>query len=487
MATATCVNENVVNSFTYHVNLRYAMQPNTWYEVQVYPSRNPTNMPSDILVQVMAVSDYISNNIIYDSNMAFGYLDILTPLTSTNTLAVVCNSTSTKATVPAAIYSYDIYLTPTVGSSTGGNFTLFIYYNSGDPIMATGTSIIDFSFMGLCQSAATNTGSAAVLLACSISSDLSEITFSMASVTAGQAIRISTSISNPVYHSIRGIKAYWTEFISGRVLENGFQNDALTVSKINIDTVTPRVLLFWGIDSTYTDGSITTALPLFKAQSSTPNILPYNSFNIGFSFAQTSPITGQYIVYVTLGATGVAEGTIAHNLPAYTGTEVYCSYDTSNKRIVCKNVGAFINTSFRYFISGKAFFDSNTISPISTFASVSVTPVVYDRSGVQILTPVLYTDLAGQSTNVEVSKELLDTAGYHNTGSYSIGNAQVVSYYDDKTLSSTANAAQGFLQGNNASVGIIPDLGVSQQLIFLLKTSNSDIAAGGNAATDYTI
>ena len=44
----------------------------------------------------------------------------------------------------------------------------------------------------------------------------------------------------------------------------------------------------------------------------------------------------------------------------------------------------------------------------------------------------------------------------------------------------------GFLQGTNSSVGIIPDLGVSQQLLFLLKTSTSDISAGGNAATDYT-
>ena len=68
------------------------------------------------------------------------------------------------------------------------------------------------------------------------------------------------------------------------MLENGFQNNALTVSRININTVSPRVLLFWGIDSTFTDAKITTALPLFKAQNSVPNILPYNSFNIGFSF-----------------------------------------------------------------------------------------------------------------------------------------------------------------------------------------------------------
>ena len=108
------------------------------------------------------------------------------------------------------------------------------------------------------------------------------------------------------------------------------------------------------------------------AASSSPNILPYNSFNIGFSFTETSPIAGQYIVYVTLEATGVAEGSIAHNLPAYTGSTVYCSYDTTNKWIACKNVGAFINTEYRYFVSGKAFFGSTTTSPISTFGAISI-------------------------------------------------------------------------------------------------------------------
>ena len=98
--------------------------------------------------------------------MAFGYIDILAPLGSTNTLAVVCNSSSTQAAVPAAIYSSDIYLTPTVTSTTGGNFTVYIYYDSTDSAHNTGTAINDFTFMGLCQSAAINAGSAAVLLFC---------------------------------------------------------------------------------------------------------------------------------------------------------------------------------------------------------------------------------------------------------------------------------------------------------------------------------
>lgn len=194
------------------------MQPNTWYEVQVYPNQAVAlTAPLDFLVQVLAVSTYSANNIIYDSNLAFGYIDVLSPLATTGTLAIVGNSSSSQKNVPAAIYAYDVYITPTVSSSTGGNFTIYIYYNSGDATHSTGTSLNDFTFMGLCQSAATATNAAAVLNYCSISSDLSTITFSVNTVTANQAIRISTSVSNPPYYSIRGIKGYWTEFISGKV------------------------------------------------------------------------------------------------------------------------------------------------------------------------------------------------------------------------------------------------------------------------------
>ena len=48
-------------------------------------------------------------------------------------------------------------------------------------------------------------------------------------------------------------------------MENGLDADALQVSSIAINTITPRIQLFWGIDSTFTDSTITTALSLFKA------------------------------------------------------------------------------------------------------------------------------------------------------------------------------------------------------------------------------
>lgn len=187
--------------------------------MQVYPNQAVSlTAPINFLVQVLAVSTYSPNYIIYDSNLAFGYISVLSPLATSNTLSIIGNSSSSQQNVPSAIYSYDVYITPTVSSTTGGNFTIYIYYDSSDPTQNTGTSINDFTFMGLCQSAATVSNSAAVLNYCTISSDLSTITFSMNSVTANQAIRISTSVSNPPYYSIRGIQGYWTEFISGTVL-----------------------------------------------------------------------------------------------------------------------------------------------------------------------------------------------------------------------------------------------------------------------------
>jgi hypothetical protein len=72
--------------------------------------------------------------------------------------------------------------------------------------------------MGLCQSTSASLGVPAVVLNyCSISSDLSMITFSMGTVTAGTTIRITTQVQNPLFKSIRGIRGFWTDFISGIV------------------------------------------------------------------------------------------------------------------------------------------------------------------------------------------------------------------------------------------------------------------------------
>lgn len=72
--------------------------------------------------------------------------------------------------------------------------------------------------MGLCQSTSVSAGVPAVVLTyCSISSDLSTISFSVSSVVAATTIRITTQAQNPLFKSIRGIRGYWTDFISGIV------------------------------------------------------------------------------------------------------------------------------------------------------------------------------------------------------------------------------------------------------------------------------
>lgn len=139
-------------------------------------------------------------------------------------------------------------MTPSQTNSNGGNFTLQINYDSADPNHNSGTTNKDFTFMGLCQSVTPASGSAAVLNSCDISDDLTEIYFSLNEITGGQAIRISTQISNPLYSSTRGIGAFYVDFISGVVQENGYDPDALHVEKITIDDPgSTRVYLLWGI------------------------------------------------------------------------------------------------------------------------------------------------------------------------------------------------------------------------------------------------
>ena len=59
----------------------------------------------------------------------------------------------------------------------------------------------------------------------------------------------------------------------------------------------------------------------------------------------------------------------------------------------------------------------------------------------------------------------------------------MVSFEDDGTLSSTANAMDGFMHGTNTTIGIVPDLGVSQQLLFLLNVGS--ITGGGGTGDSY--
>lgn len=167
----------------------------------------------------------------------------------------------------------------------------------------------------------------------------------------------------------------------------------MTVNTISInDLGSSRVYLFWGISTEVVDSELTPLnLGLYKAAGS--NVGPFNSFNCGFSFSSTSPISGRYTVKMYLGATGFLEGSIAHNLPAYSNLNVYCSYDTAGFQIVCENVGPFINTNYRYFISGKAYYSSGVSSPVIKFGDVTILPVVFDSAGNQLSSVTLYNPL----------------------------------------------------------------------------------------------
>lgn len=109
---------------------------------------------------------------------------------------------------------------------------------------------------------------------------------------------------------------------------------------------------------------------------------PFNSFNAGFSFSNASPINGRYRVKMYLGASGFLEGSIAHNLPPYVGLKVVCSYDVSTKYLICENVGAFVKTGYRYFISGKVYYSSVTVgTSVSGFGDVQIQPIIYSATG----------------------------------------------------------------------------------------------------------
>jgi hypothetical protein len=89
-----------------------------------------------------------------------------------------------------------------------------------------------------------------------------------------------------------------------------------------------------------------------------------------------------------------------------------------------------------------------------------------------------------------VSKEFLDLSsspgGFHYRNAFQFGNAKVVSARDDGTLSSTANAMLDVLSGTNTTIGVAPDLGVSQQLLFIMKVANADIGTSGNGRNFMT-
>jgi hypothetical protein len=135
----------------YFVSFGTALTAAKWYQIQVYPNRANTLYSG--LIQIESVSDTGTDYISYDQNFAFGYYYVH-PASLTSTMGVTVSSTSSNKNKASQIYTVDIEVTPTISSANGGNFTAFLYYNSAVAShLASGTTILDFSFVGICQSA----------------------------------------------------------------------------------------------------------------------------------------------------------------------------------------------------------------------------------------------------------------------------------------------------------------------------------------------
>lgn len=380
----------------YFVSFGTALTAGKWYQIQVFPSKSSTLTSG--LIQMESVSDTGTDYISYDHNFAFGYYYVH-PVSFSSSMTLSVSSTSSNRNKPSQIYTVDIEVTPTISSATGGNFTAYLYYDGTvTDHTNSGTTLLDFSFVGICQSAvplSCPACEAAVLNYCTISTDLSTITFSAATITASTPIRITTQVQNPAYVSKRGVKIYWVDFVSGIVMENSYSATPLSVNSIAITSSgSDRVQLFWGIQKGYSDATgylSNVVIGLYKAAN--PSLVgPLNSFSNGFMISDTPPINSVFTVQMNLGALGVLEGSIVHNLPAASGLTVFCSYLWPT--LTCQNVGAFINTNFRYFISGKAYFSNSLSSTLSSFGDVKILSVVKDSNGNLLPSVKLFSDLA---------------------------------------------------------------------------------------------
>lgn len=62
-----------------------------------------------------------------------------------------------------------------------------------------------------------------------------------------------------------------------------------------------------------------------------------------------------------------------------------------------------MNINYRYWISGKACFNSLTASTIS-FGSVTIIPVVYSNTGTLVSNTFLYNSLPGETITVKTTR-----------------------------------------------------------------------------------
>lgn len=292
---------------------------------------------------------------------------------------------------PQAVYYGFLDITPSLNLSEGARFHVQVYRNSTQS--SVGSSGRDFKFIGSC-SAAQKVCSAAtpgcvsispVRSSCAVDSEGYSVVFDyIEPVIAQRPFRIQVQIQNPIYISTRDVRIYSTSKIDGRTLEKGQLFDALRVSEIQLIKGTSRVL--WGIlDNQAIEGvpRITQGseerIQLFK-QSLTPSGMsgPLNSIYFGFYVGKAVPLSSQFQLELTIAATGIVDDSIITNLPNYGSNKVKCHY--AAPKLVCRNVGAFVNKNREYFIALKAYW-ANSVSAITQYGQIKLTSIVNDDKG----------------------------------------------------------------------------------------------------------
>ncbi|KAL4476525.1 hypothetical protein ABPG74_010258 [Tetrahymena malaccensis] len=462
---------------------------NILYRIEItFVNQITNNLVFNDPISMFTMSQIGANSIIYDSNPSLFYLYIA-PNIPNETLIVNIQLNSKPQeeyiTDPGIIYSSFIDITPSLSNSQGGYY--YVYIDIGPNVIGS-TNNADFQFVGKCQSVENKCDPTQndpnciniyqVKSNCTIDSQTGMITFIQRDpIQAQQPIRINVEIKNPLYTSQRDIKVYSASINDKRPMEKGRLALALRVTQVQIQV--QKIQYLWGVDQ---NESIFSPYKLFKAASATPLAGPINSFQIYFTIPTIVPEGSNLTLSLETDSTGCLEHSIITNLPVQTGKQKVSCYFTivsSLGYIKCVNIGAFQDPSIQYFIAAKVYYANTAPDPVN-FGGISIKSVVSDASGNPIPNTNLFGDALGQKITLQANSEYLDTSGWHSSAAWSLGTTQIISTPDDGTLSGVPNGINALLTGQLNTVGIVPSLQTSQQLIFFLKVTPAQIGVDGN-------
>ncbi|KAL4473220.1 hypothetical protein ABPG72_015601 [Tetrahymena utriculariae] len=483
VSDATSQNNYYIFAFNSNLN------SNILYRIEItFVKQIINNLVFNDPISMFTMSQIGPNPIVYDSNPSLFYLYIAPNiLQETLIVNIQLNSKPQEEyiTDPGIIYSSFIDITPSISNSQGGYY--YVQIDVGPNIIGS-TNGADFQFVGKCQSVENKCDPTQndpncinvyqVKSKCTIDSQTGIIKFIQQDpIIAQQPIRIVVEIKNPLYTSQRDIKVYSASINDKRPMEKGRLALALRVTQVQI--YVQKIQYLWGVDQ---NESIFSPYKLFKAASATPLAGPINSFQIYFTIPTIIPEGSNLTLSLETDSTGCLEHSIITNLPIQSGKQkVSCYFTTISLLgyIKCVNIGAFQDPSIQYFIAAKVYYSSTAADPVN-FGGISITSVVQDASGSPIPNINLFGDALGQKITLQANTEYLDTTGWHSSTAWSLGTTQIISTPDDGTLSGVPNGINALLTGQLNTVGIVPSLQTSQQLIFFLKVTPAQTGTDGN-------